>query len=147
MSAAGAAQLSPRQRAEPSGVAGGAGDAVGASDAAGAAAGGRAAAGQRAGSARAGGGISSGGASSIGGGGGAGGTRPPPELDMPSEAKLWRGLLLFTVGSLALAIVIRSGVLSVLGLSFHLQSPAALALALAVLMVLCMSLYCVYCST
>ena len=146
MSAAGAAQLSPRQRAEPAGAAGGAGDAASAGDAAGAAAGGRAAAGQRASSARAGGGISGGGASGIGGGG-AGGSRPPPVLDMPSEAKLWRGLLLFTVGSLALAIVIRSGVLSVLGLSFHLQSPAALALALAVLMVLCMSLYCVYCST
>ena len=68
-------------------------------------------------------------------------------LDMPNEAKLRRTVLLFVAASLFVAIAINSGILSVLGLNFHLQSPASYAMALAVTIVLCMSLYCVYCST
>jgi hypothetical protein len=68
-------------------------------------------------------------------------------LDMPNEAKLRRTVLLFVAASLFVAIAINSGILSVLGLNFHLQSPASYAMALAVMIVLCMSLYCVYCST
>jgi hypothetical protein len=68
-------------------------------------------------------------------------------LDMPNEAKLWRTVLLFVAGSMFVAVAINSGILSVLGLNFHLQSPASYAMALAVVIVMCMSLYCVYCST
>lgn len=68
-------------------------------------------------------------------------------LDMPNEAKLRRTVLLFITVSLFVAVAINSGILSVLGLNFHLQSPASYAMALAVIIVLCMSLYCVYCST
>ena len=68
-------------------------------------------------------------------------------LDMPNEAKLRRTVLMFVAASLFVAIAVNSGMLSVLGLNFHLQSPASYAMALAVMIVLCMSLYCVYCST
>lgn len=65
---------------------------------------------------------------------------------MPSEAKLWRAVAVFAGVSLVATGAIGGGLVPALGLNFHLQSPASYAMALAVLMLLCFSIYCVYCS-
>jgi hypothetical protein len=67
-------------------------------------------------------------------------------LGMPSEARLWRALALCVSLSLFACVAIGGGLTSALGLNFHLQSIAAYAMALAVVMFLCSALYCVYCS-
>jgi hypothetical protein len=67
--------------------------------------------------------------------------------DMPSEAKLWRGLALCVSFSLVVAGAIGGGLAPALGLTFHLQSLPGYAMMLAVFLLLCMSIYCVYCSS